>query len=105
MEILRILVEILIAFFAVIGAYCLWRLVADRLFGSDRMLLAIEILTEEDAKQAEWLVREAMTHILWLRSGQIFILTTEVFANDERLLTVMRTYGVTCKILTEARQE
>lgn len=101
MKVLQVIVEVLVALLAVIGVYSLWRLFSDRLFGTDRLILTIEILTEEDASQAEFLVRDAMTHVLWMRSGRIFLLTTAELAEHEGILSAMRTYGVSCRILAD----
>lgn len=98
---LQVAVEVLIAMLAVVGLYSLWRLFADRIFGTDRLMLTVEILTEKDAKRAESLVREAMMHVLWLRSGRLSVLTTAELAEHPSVQAVIKAYGVSCRILRE----
>ena len=101
MKALQVALEILVAFFALIGVYSLWRLLMGRLFGSDRMVLAIEILSQEEAESAELLIRDAMTHILWLRSEKIVVLTTEELLQNQSFSALLRTYGLEYRILAK----
>ena len=98
---LQVTLEVLIAMLAVVGLYSLWRLFADRVFGTDRLMLTVEILTEEDAKRAESLICEAMMHVMWLRSGRLSVLTTAELAEHPSVRLVIQRYGVSCRILRE----
>ena len=105
MAVLMIILELTVAFFSVIGVYSLWQLCMGRMFGSDRVVLALEILTDEDASGAEMLIRDAMTQILWLHSGRIVVLTTENIAKREVFSAILKKYGLECRLLSEGRDE
>ncbi len=82
---LRTALEVTMALFAVIGVYCMGRMLAQRLFGSRRLVLAVEILTEQAIGEAEAAIRDALSQFLLVPSGRICVLTTAALAKDARM--------------------
>ena len=89
-----VFLELLVAVFAIIGLYRVICWIAQKLFGSKHILVAIEILTQRDAESAEVLIRRALCQYFLLGSGRIAILVSEEFASDEVLLGLCKKYGV-----------
>ena len=94
MEYLILALEITMALFAVIGIYCMARMLSQRLFGSRQLVLAIEILKESDVESIESLVLEGLGQFLLTPSGRLLILTTGELSKNEELQRVADRYDV-----------
>ena len=94
----RMAVEVICALFAVFGLYSAVSLLCQKLFGSKNIILAVEIKTEDDLKNAEMLIREALEKFLLLSSCRVAVLTVRDFYSDERLMGILRKYGAECYI-------
>ncbi len=101
---LRIVIEILIAFFAMLGLYGSIRWIIQRLFGSRNILIAIEILTQRDAELAEVLIRDALSQYLFLPSGRIFVLTVPEICEHPDLCGALERYGVSCYVIQDTEE-
>ena len=86
--------EIIVAFFSVIGIYALWRMISQRVFGDKNIVIAIEILCRRDAEDAEALIKEALGMFLSLRSQRIVIITTPELKDNGVLTDAVKKYGV-----------
>lgn len=91
---LKTALEVTMALFAVIGVYSAARMLAMRLFGSRRLVLAVELFDEGALAEAEEALRDALSQFLLVPSGRICILTTSSLCEDERLLALAKKYGV-----------
>ena len=101
-----VFLELLVAVFAIIGLYRVICWIAQKLFGSKHILVAIEILTQRDAESAEVLIRDALFRCLSLPSGRIVVLTVEALREHPVLKRMVRTYGVDCYVIPmEEREE
>ena len=94
MEYLVLALEVTMALFAVIGIYCMARMLSQRLFGSRQLVLAIEILKESDVESIESLVLEGLGQFLLTPSGRLLILTTGELSKNEELQRVADRYDV-----------
>ena len=101
---LRTALEVMMALFAVIGVYCMARLLAQRLFGSRRLLLAVEILNEQALPESEEAIRDALSQFLLVPSGRICVLTTSALAEDAHLRALVAKYGVSLFVLEETKK-
>ena len=99
------IVELLIGIFALAGFVCVIQWIARRLFGSRYTMLAIEILTQRDAKSAEVLLRDALCSVLGLPSGRLVVLTTKELAEEHGLLALFARYGVSCYFVQKKETE
>ncbi len=93
MYLIKTALEVIVAFFCVIGIYSLWRFITQRLIGEKNIVIAVEIFTLEDADKTEALIREALDIFLALRSQKIIVFTSEELAENERLKTAVEKYG------------
>jgi len=93
MYLIKTALEVIVAFFCVIGIYSLWRFITQRLIGEKNIVIAVEIFTLEDAEKTEALIREALDVFLALRSQKIVVFTSEELAGNERLATAVKKYG------------
>ena len=101
---LRTALEVMMALFAVIGVYCMARLLAQRLFGSRRLVLAVEIVTEQALGEAEEAIRDALAQFLLVPSGRICVLTTATLAENMQLRALVAKYGVSLCLLEETEK-
>ena len=101
---LRTALEVMMALFAVIGIYCMGRLLAQRLYGSRRLVLAVEILTEQALGEAEDAIRDALSQFLLVPSGRICLLTTAELAQDMQLQALVKKYGIALRLLEEKKK-
>lgn len=101
---LRTALEVMMALFAVIGVYCMARLFAQRFYGSRRLVLAVELLTEQTLREAEEAIRDALSQFLLVPSGRICVLTTAALAEDARLRALVAKYGVSICVLEETKK-
>ena len=101
----RLVMEILVAFFAVLGFYGMIRWIAQRLFGSRHLMIAMEILTQRDAESAELLIRDALSQYFTLPSARVIVLTTKTLAEHPRLVEACRIYGVSCRVMEGKDEE
>ena len=99
MEYLITALEVTMALFAVIGIYCMARLLSQRLYGSRRVILAVELLTEQSLTEAESAIRDALCQFLLVPSGRVCVITTPALCGDENLLTLIKKYGVPLKVI------
>ena len=97
--------EILVAFFAVLGFYDMIRWIAQRLFGSKHLMVAIEILTQRDAESAELLIRDALSQYFTLPSARLIVLTSPELADQPCLTAALKTYGVSCYVIESGGEE
>ena len=95
----RIAAEVVLALFAVFGLYSAVRLLAQKLFGDKRIFLAVEILTEDDARIAEGLIREALGTYYITASSRLAVIVSEKLSNDEELMDIIELYGAECYII------
>lgn len=96
---LKTAIEVMMACFAVIGFYSMARMLAQRLYGSRRLVLAVEILTEEALCEAEDAIRDALSQFLLVPSGRICVLTTDEWVADPMLVALVRKYGVEVRVI------
>ena len=101
---LRTALEVTMALFAVIGVYCAARMLAQRLFGSHRLILAVELLTESSFLEAEEAIRDALSQFLLVPSGRVCVLTLPELAKDERLVSLSQKYGVSVCVLEQLKK-
>ena len=94
----RIAIEVVVALFAVFGFYSAVRLLAQRIFSSESIILAVEIQTEDDVLNAEMLIREALGSFLLASSSHIAVLVPAALCSNE-LMNVAHKYGVQCYII------
>ena len=97
----KLAIEILVAFFAVIGFYDIVRWIAQRLFGSKNSIIAVKILTQRDAESAEVLIRDALFGYLSLPSGTVIVLTTPELVSTPELCRALSFYGVSCFVIED----
>ena len=90
---LKTALDIIVAFFCVIGIYTIWRMVSQRLFGNKNIIIAVEITSLEDADSADELIREALGLFLSLRSQKIIVITTAELQSNSSLINAVRKYG------------
>ena len=97
----RIAAEVVLALFAVFGLYSAARLTVQKLFGDKRIFLAIEILTESDARLAEGLIREALGTYYITASSRIAVIVRKELLDGEELVRIIDKYGVECYIIDD----
>ena len=102
---LKIAMEVTMALFAVIGVYSAARMLAMRLFGSRRLILAVELCDESAMAEAEEAIRDALAQFLLVPSGRVCVLTLPAFCEDERLVLLARKYGVPVYVLAQERDK
>ena len=100
----KLFLEILVAIFAVMGLYHLICGIAQKLFGSKKLLVAIEILTQRDAESAEVLIRDALFQYIRLPSERLAVLTLPELAEHPALQRAIQTYGVECYVIGQKPQ-
>ena len=98
---LRLAVDIIAALFAVFGLYSAVRLLAQKIFGSDRLFLCVEIKDKEDAENADILVREALSAFLLTSSCRVVMLVRAELADDVEVERVRQIYGVECYVVED----
>ena len=86
--------EIIAAMFAVFGLYCAIKILAQRRFGSDRIIWAVEFKNKKDAEDAEMLIRESMGVFLSTKSCRVAALVDRELEGDEELMSILHRYGV-----------
>ncbi len=96
---LKTAIEVMMACFAVIGFYSMARMLAMRLYGSRRLVLAVEILTEEALCEAEDAIRDALSQFLLVPSGRVCVLTTDEWQADPTLVALTQKYGVEVRVI------
>ena len=89
----RIAAEIILAIFSVFGVYSAARLIMQKLFSDKRIILAIDIKTD-DVLFAEGLIKEALGIYYLTSSERIVLLLPEELANSESLMGTVKEYGV-----------
>ena len=99
-----VFLELLVAVFAIIGLYRVICWIAQKLFGSKHILVAIEILTQRDAESAEVLIRDALCQYIQLPSGRLAVLTLPELAEEPELRRAIRAYGLECYVIRQREQ-
>ena len=99
--VLQIILEIVVACFAVLGLYHSVCWIAQKLFGSRRLAVAIEILTQRDAESAEVLIRDALSQYLSLPSERVVVLTLPELSSVPALRRAVEIYGLDCYVIDE----
>ena len=95
---LRLVLEVTAALFAVFGIYSAVRLAVQKLLGSDKIFLCVEIKNQEDAENADILVREALSAFLVTSSCRVAIIVSPELAANAEVERVIEIYGVECYI-------
>lgn len=96
MEYVKWILEITVAFFAVLGLYGTIQWFLRHLFGSEHLLLAVKIATRQDAERAEELVRDALFGVLSWSSRRVVILTDLEWVRHSNVEQVAKRYGIAC---------
>ncbi|MGM9682970.1 MAG: hypothetical protein ACI3XQ_05165 [Eubacteriales bacterium] len=96
---LKTALEIIISLLAVFGLYSLVRLTVQKIFSPANYILTIEILTPEDASNADLLIRSALTQFLAVGRGRVAVMVSSDFADDGTLMDTIDKYGVDCYIV------
>ena len=91
---LKTALEVIVAFFCIIGIYSSWRMLSQRLFGDKNIIVAVEIYSDDDAKRADMLLREALDVYLSLPSEKVVVLTSTDLLSNENLVDAAEEYGV-----------
>ena len=81
----KVFLEIIVAIFAFFGFFCLIKLICVVWLGYDNVRVAIEVDTQDTAKNIEDFLRDAETTCLAWGGREIAILVRSEFA-DERLI-------------------
>ena len=89
-----LIMDILVAFFAILGFYGMIRWVAQRWFGSRNFIVAIQILTQRDAESAELLIRDALSQYFTLPAAPLVVWTTAELMEHPTLAEACHTYGI-----------
>ena len=95
----RIAAEVVLALFAVFGLYSAVRLLIQKLFGDKRIFLTVEILTKEEARLAEALIREALGTIFITASSRLAVIVSEELSKDASLVDAVARYGAELYII------
>ena len=66
---LTVMTACAVALFAVFGFFCAVRVVADLLFPSKRISVAVEVWTREDAEALDMMLREAKSTSRYLQKN------------------------------------
>ena len=98
MYLVKTALEIIVAFFSIIGIYSTWRMISQRIFGDKNLIVAVEIYSAEDAQRADAIIREALDVFLALRSQRIVILTSRELCGNAGLTLAARKYGVQMQV-------
>ncbi len=98
---LKLAVDIIAALFAVFGIYSAVRLMAQKLFGSDKIFLCVEIKSAKEAENADILVREALSAFLMTSSCRVAMLVPTELVGNEDILRAIDVYGVECYTVDE----
>ncbi len=101
----RVWFDLVLAIFATIGFFGSMRWLIERIFGTDKIILAIEILTQRDADSAEILIRDALFQYLRTTSNKVVIFTTRELMIHPELRRAAKEYGISCIISEEFASE
>lgn len=74
-------ISVLVALFAVFGFYCAARVLFELLFSSDRLAVAVEVMSEEDVSELDLLMREAHGSFLRRRAVRLVVLISVELMN------------------------
>ena len=99
MWVLRTVLEIVLAAFAVIGLYGTVCAILRRTACDSRISFAVKILTQRDAESAEVLIRDALFHYPLGCSGRPFVLVTAELRDHSDLCDALRVYGLDCYVI------
>ncbi len=101
-------ISVLVALFSVFGFYCGARILFELLFSSDRLAVAVEVRSEEDVSELDFLLREAHGSFLRRRAARLVVLISVELMNGtvgagEELFAPYRDlldrYGADCYLI------
>ena len=105
---LRMLLEVGVAMFAAYGIYCALKVVAELLFPTRQIAVAVEVRTEADAKNLDVLLYEARM-AFWRRGGRrtVVLLSADLMdgrvGHGDELLDeydeILERYGAECYLI------
>ncbi len=98
---LRTVLEILVAFLAVVGLYFLIGLLLRRCWKLPEISCTLEIFTEEDADRADILIQNALSEMWFCPSERLIVLTLPQLCNNSALCGAVLRYGVECLTVKE----
>ncbi len=101
---LRLILEIVVSFFAVIGVYETAYRILRKLFGPRDLVIAIQIMTQHNAESVEELIREALFGYLSLPSASVAVWTLPQFAEHPALTAALERYGISCYVLEDDKK-
>lgn len=96
----EVILEIIVALFAVFGAYTAIRTLAEAIFRSKNILVALEIKSNEDANDIDFLLREAR-HSFTVRGarGRVVVLLSSRFEHNEAVREIIEKERAECIII------
>ncbi len=86
----EVFLEILIAAFAVFGLFSLVLLIGERFFGSEQLILAIEVEEAFVANDLAYYVKEARGSCFLRGRSEIVVILKKELATEDRLLWLKR---------------
>jgi predicted ferric reductase len=86
--------QIIVALFAVVGIYFVFKVLIQGVFKEKNYIFGIEILTQRDAESAEVLIRSALCQYFIFSGGRYALLTTEEIATNEEIQRLVLKYGL-----------
>ena len=98
---LEIAVDVAVAMLAVFGLYSIVRLILQRFFVSDNLVIAIELNEPEDIANAEALIREALMGYFFVGIKKVAVIVPQSVAQNKELLETLGRYGVYCYVIGE----
>ncbi|MBR3895357.1 MAG: hypothetical protein IKJ35_09495 [Clostridia bacterium] len=105
---LGLITEIGVAMLAVFGFCCAVKMLAELLFPSDRIAVAVEIMEEQDARTMDLLLREAQTLSVGKGRGRMVVLISAALMDgtvglgdtlDEEFAVLIDSYGAECYLI------
>ena len=91
---LKTALEVIVAFFCIMGIYSSWRMISQRIFCDKNIIVAVEIYSDDDADKSDILLREALDVYLALSSKKVVVLTSSDLLSNENLVHAAEEYGV-----------
>ena len=97
-----VIVDVLLAVFAVFGLYALARMALSALFGPRDVCVAVEIRTPQQAADARFLIFRAQERF-FLHGGRVVVLLSPRAAEDTELLAWLASEKIACFIEKEEK--
>lgn len=98
---LKIFLELLIALWAVMGLYTVFRILLVHLCREERIFTVIELRSEADVRQAQELIRDVLTDVLMCRKQRIALLIPRELERNEEIGRLITRYGLECLVRSE----